>query len=83
MTGREENKIITDNKMREKVKSEPEAIRNFFEYLCNSGRDSAQTRKVFVNTIIRFSNWVMDQLDINLYTKKNWKSFWHKRKSVK
>ena len=73
MTGREENKIITDNKMREKVKREPEAIRNFFEYLCNSGRDSAQTRKVFVNTTIRFSDWVMEQLDIDLYSKKNWK----------
>ena len=73
MTGSEENKIITDNKMREKVKREPEAIRNFFEYLCNSGRDSAQTRKVFVNTTIRFSDWVMEQLDIDLYSKKNWK----------
>lgn len=58
MKGREENKIKIDNQIKEKLNGQPKILYEYFAYLSNNGRDSAPTRRVFINAIIRFCEWL-------------------------
>lgn len=72
MTGREENKLKTDNKTKEKLEKQPAIMKEYFIYLSNNGKDSAQTRRVFIASAIRFSNWLVDN-GTNTFRVDSWK----------